>query len=211
MTRDEAVDMIQFELGNRSDLEQQIIDRLQQGQRLLEHGRSLPYFLLEEDQTLSVASGSGDTALPTGFLREKDGEGLRYYDSTEEEYTFLEKLILEQGLDRFAGSDAGVPAAYAIRKTELTIWPERDTSYSLTWSYYKSGTSLATNVSDNAWLVYAPEVLIGLTGMRIARILKNQNAVELFKELYHGAWSNAFAESILREDEGDPILMGGRL
>lgn len=210
MLRSVAVARIQRGCGFRSDQADNIILQLQESQRLLEKGRSLPKFLLQEDATLAVASGSGQTAFPTGFLREKDGELLRYYDSAEEEYVFLEKLTKDEGLSRFATVDPGAPVAYIVRKAGIDILPARDTSYNLTWSYYKSADALTSDI-ENAWLAYAPEVLIGHAGMAIAKDLRDAEATALFQSMHVEAWRNMFADDILEDETGDPIYVGGRL
>lgn len=210
MLRSVAIARIQRGLGFRSDQSDNIILQLQESQRLLEKGRSLPRFLLQEDATLTVASGTGQTAFPTGFLREKDGELLRYYDTDDEEYVFLEKLTKDESLSRFVNVDAGAPIAYAVRKAGIDVFPERDTSYDLTWSYYKSADALTSDI-ENAWLANAPEVLIGHAGAAMAKDLRDAEAVGIFQSMYSEAWRNMFADDVLLEETGDPIYVGGRL
>ena len=80
MTRDDAVTFIKFNLGNRTgtELDAAIIARLAQAQRLLEQGRSLPYFLKLEDQVFVLPPGGADVPFPTGFLREVQDETFHY-------------------------------------------------------------------------------------------------------------------------------------
>ena len=210
MTRDEAVSFIQVELGFRTDQTDNIIARLKQAQRLFELGRSLPWFLVQEDATLTATTGSGEIALPTGFIREVPHETLRYYSSTDTEEVFLEKLSLVEAVSRFTDVDAGAPLAYVLRKSTVAIYPERDTSYALTWSYYKQADELSTNIT-NAWLTNAPDALIGRAGMLIAEVLKNQSALVKFTSLYREGWAAAFAQTIMREEDNDPLYVGGQL
>jgi hypothetical protein len=210
MTRDEAVSFIQYELGNRSDLTEEIITRLQSAQRLIEQGRTLPYFLMQEDASLALASGSADISFPTGFLREVQDETF-HFTSDDDEAVYLEKMVLQEGEQRFVDEDAGQPIAYAIRKTAWRFWPSRDTAYTLTYSYYKSATSLVTNASDNAWLVYAPEILIGKAGAAIAHVIGHERAAIRLGGMEAEGWRGAMAETIMREEENDPSSLGARL
>lgn len=211
MTRDEAVAAIKFELRNRQDtaLDAQIVLRLQQSQRLLEMGRSLPFFLKQEDATLTLPAGSADVAFPTGFLREVEDEAF-HYTSDEDDRVYLEKVDQRNGDRTFFDTDAGRPRAYAIRKTGWKFYPERDVSYDLTYSFYKTATSLAANAADNAWLVNAPDILIGHAGARMAAILSDEKAKIYFQELFTAAWNGVFAETIMREEENKPLVMGSR-
>lgn len=214
MTRSEAIARIQRGLGFRSDLETEIISALQEAQRYLEKGRSLPRFLLQEDQTLALPSGSANVSLPTGFIREKRDEGLRYVNSTTQKTVTLEKLSLNIAVERFYGEDAGKPLAYVLRAEAITFYPERDTAYSLTWSYYKRSVSLATEVSNNEWLdedTGAPEALIGRAGMIVAEDLGNAPALEKFAKMHAVSWAGMLADSILVDEEAQPLIVGGRL
>lgn len=212
MIRSLAVARIQRGLGFRSDLSDEIISALQEAQRLLERGRSLPEFLLQEDQSFAVASGTAEAAVPTGFLREKQGETFRYTNSADE-LLFLEKMELSKAKEKFATSTPGGPLAYVLRKETVAIFPERDTSYTLTWSYYKKATALTSDI-ENEWLsetTGAPEALIGRAGMLIAEDLKNADALAKFQRLYTEGWLGNLASDITRQEEGYPLYMGGRL
>lgn len=218
MLRSAAVSIIQRGLGFRSDLSDEIISALQQAQRVFELGRSLPWFLKLEDQSFAVTSGSADIALPTSFLREVEGETFHYTDANTSDRVFLEKFtdlnLLKSSLDT-SDTDPGKPLAYYLRKTTVAIYPERDTSYTLTWSYYKAADILSTDV-ENAWLQYAPDALIGRAGMLIAEDIGlsdpgMQARFNKFKSLYETGWSALFSEDVLREEANYPRHMGARL
>lgn len=199
---------LDFRLGTVDDTN--IVAQLQESQRLLEKGRDLPRWLRQEDATLTVPSGSANVSLPTGFLREVHGEGLRYVNS-DGDRVYLEKVSMEEGLIRFEGYNAGAPIAYAIRKASFTFFPERDVEYSLTWSYYKADDVLSADSTENAWLANNPEALIGHAGLVYAADLGNAEAVQRFTRMFNEAWGAQFAEDIERDLDNDPIEMGGRL
>lgn len=212
MIRSAAVSLIKEGLAFRTDTmrDASIILRLQQAQRLMEQGKILPRFLLQEDASLAVAAGTAEVSLPTGFLREKKGEELHYNDATTGEPVFLENLGYDVAKQRFFNVDPGKPIAYVLRTSSLIVYPERDVAYTLTWSYYKAADLLTTDI-ENAWLANAPDLLIGKAGMLIARALRDAEAAALFMEIYTEAGGDVEADDILRDEETRPVVMGSRL
>lgn len=208
MLRSEAVARIKRGLGFRTDLDNEIVSALQEAQRLLERGRTLPYFLVVEDEILAVPSGSGEVALPERFLREKEDEPLRYVD--EKKLVVLSKIDISIGSRTFFEEGAGAPIAYTLRKDTIKFWPDRDKNYTLTWSYYRGAQELNADV-ENEWLEKAPEVLIGRAGMLIAEDLSNVGAYNKFLKMYQEAWGGMFADSEMRVRENAPLRMGERL
>lgn len=213
MDRDTAVARIKRGLDFRTGTTQDaaIVLQLQESQRLLEKGKELPRWLIEEDDTLSVTSGTAEIALPAGFLKEVDGETFQYYDDSADEWVLLEKMTLNEAKTRFAQSDAGRPVAYVLRKTTVAFYPERDDDYALTWSYYKAADELTTGGTENVWLEFNPEVLIGHAGMVFARDLGNDRAEKRFTQMFVEARAGQIAEDVEREWENDAPTMGGRL
>jgi len=212
MTRDEAVARIkeglEFRVGTGSDAA--IVSRLVEAQRHLELGRTLPNFLVQEDQVLVATAGSAAVDLPVGFIREVEGEGFHYFDVIEDEEVRLEKVSVVEARSRFMDTDPGRPIAYVLRKATMLFYPERDISYSMTWSYYKQAALLTTNI-ENVWLLHNPDVLIGYAGWKMALDLVNEKAAARFERLFNIAWSGGFAHDIERERDNDPVYMGGRL
>lgn len=212
MNRSAAVARIQRGLGFRSDRSDEIVSALKEAQRLLERGTTLPYFLLQEDESLVFPSGTAGVTLPSRFLREKDGEG-PHFTTTENKRLYLEKIDQYTADVRFFDADAGKPIAYVLRKNTIIAYPERDTSYTTTWSYYQGAVSLDNDV-ENAWLEEeygAPEVLIGAAGISIAKDLRNAPAVELFTLMFNAAWRGMLGDMFEREAENLPLAMGSKL
>ena len=209
MTRDEAIAEIQWHLGNRGDLSDKIVLALARAQRQLETGRTLPWFLKQEDATANLPLGSSEILFPSGFLREIDDEAFHYQGATG--LFYLEKMDLRTGTRRFNADNAGKPRAYAIREVSWKFWPARDATYNLTYSFYKTAGTLASNVTDNAWLVNAPETLIGKAGGIIASVIAHDRAKALFDEMFLTAFAEVLAENEIRQRENLPLYMGGRL
>ena len=83
VTRSEAVRRINDGLGFRPDghsLEPKIILRLQEAQRDLELGKTLPRFLIREDQTVVLLAGAHTALLPSDFIREDDDNRLHFFN-----------------------------------------------------------------------------------------------------------------------------------
>lgn len=218
MDRDTAVARIQRGLGFRDDLVDEIIASLKEAVRLLETGRSLPDFLLQDEQTLTVPAGTANVALPTGFIREWQEQPLRYTAaSSPSTIVILEKLDYKIGEQRFPpdDTDAGAPVAYSLVNGAIKFWPaERDVEYTLRWAYYKHSVALTSNVSNNEWLDEtdgSPEALIGRAGMIIAADLNDNPNLQKFSSMYNIAWNGITSESDLGDQENRPLAVGSRL
>lgn len=211
MTRDEAVTRIQNGLGFTSSASTYIISRLQEAQRELEKGKTLPKFLLQEDQTLTLVDGTSTVALPTGFIRKSENDPIRYLPTGEETPYYLVERQFASALTAYAQTDASGPKVYAIRKATIEFFPTADRTYSLTWSYYKHDAVLSTNI-ENEWLKAenAPEWLIGEAGYRIAFDRRDKDAMALFGDMAKKARAALLAEIIAADDSGGPYFLGGR-
>lgn len=227
MTRDEAVARIQQGIGFRSDLNDQIISALKEAKRRLEKGRTLPMFLLQEQQTITVSVANGGLfPYPTGFLREWQEEPPSYGTTGNDggddvisdvaTICFPEKLDYNVAKARFINADAGRPLAYSLRKTGLQFFPTPDATYTLDWAFFQASVDLSTNVANNEWLDENegnPEALIGKAGMIITADLGPEAAatVQKFASMYAEAWGNAVADDQLKDEENRPLAMGSRL
>jgi len=206
MDRNTAIARIQRGLGFRTDLVETIALAMQEQQRLLERGKTLPFFLLQEDQTLSFTAGNSSANLPERFLRVSDEDGIWYIDD-EDGLVQLTKMPYAEANAEYSGEEAGPPEAYSLRKDTIVIWPTPDVDYDLTWSYYKGGQLLTTNI-ENEWLANAPDVLIGAAGISIATDVRDATAVQTFTALYAAAWQNELNEIAAREDNDMPRALG---
>ena len=90
------------------------------------------------------------------------------------------------------------------------FFPPRDITYNLTFSYYKTGGALDSNVLDNPWLLNAPDILIGRAGSLVAEVIAHDRAKALFDAMHAAAWGAAFAEGVMREEENNVNYMGSR-
>ena len=181
MTRDEAVQIIADRLGQRSGLSTQIVSEMKLAQVRLERRGFLPWFLRAKYATTLDTS---PIYHPTGFIREiEDIPLLAYTDDDgvlqelqKDFYSVLVKATANEDID-----STGAPEYYAmLDASQIWLFPSPDKSYTAEERFYQGASVLETDI-ENAWLQYAPEVLICETGLRIAQFLRDEVAVGLFK------------------------------
>lgn len=227
MTRDEAVAEVQQGLGFRTDLDDQIRTALDQMQDHLEGpGKNLPWWLLEEDASISVTESNQDVTLPTGFLREPEYASFRYKPSASGKALFLAKMDLQAAEEYFfgrwkdpdvetstatTGLSPGAPRAYVLRKDEIRVYPIPDADYTLTWDYFKAGDSLLGASTGSVWLDNAPWVIIGKAGLKIAMNIRDADAVQYFQGILADAEPDYLADCVSRSLNGRRLRMGSAL
>lgn len=217
MLRDVAVARIQDGLGFANRQTDKIILRLQEAQRELEKGKTLPRFLLQESQVLVLNAGDYTVALPTGFLRMQDSAPLHFQVNSLATSSFLRvttdyKLALEASTAT-ADEDAngpGRPSIALLRATTINFLVQADQEYRFIWDYYKAADILDSNI-ENAWLQNAPEWLIGEAGWRMAMDVRDKDAVVVFDNLRKTGRAAIFGEIIAYEDSTGPLVMGANL
>lgn len=222
MNRTAAVALINQGIGFRPvghPLEGAIILKLQEAQRDLEKGKTLPKFLLQEDQPLVLTAGDHTSAKPTGFLREDDEVPLHFFPPNATRPTFLARRFYKDAvLANLHGSSASsapdepvAPSVYVVRQTVIDFITTADITYNLVWNYYKAADLLTTDI-ENAWLANAPEWLWGEAGYRIALDLVNAaDMVAKFDAIRKMGRAAAFGEDLAAETASGPLQMGANL
>lgn len=219
MTRDEAVRRIDATLGWKAaghGKTADIVLRLQEAQRDLEKGKTLPRFLVQEDQTLTLPVGAHDVALPTGFLRADDDNPLfyvaddshlRHYLTQYRYYRDAVKAVESSQRPDQPAQTTDAPSVYVIRKSTVDFITFADREYVLSWSYYKRADLLTSNI-ENLWLANVPELVIGEAGMRIAADFRDMDAIKIFEAIKAKALNSMLSEIYVSEDAAGPIAMG---
>jgi hypothetical protein len=206
MFRAEAISRIQQGLGFRTDLEDEILLALEEAQREFEIGVTLPWFLVQEDQTILTVPATRGIDFPTGFLRLVEDEG-PYYDSADEGISYLAIRPYDEALKYYEEFDSGAPRALAIRKASFAVFPLPDIEYSITLSYYRSCTCLDTN-TETGWLLYFPDMLLNRAGMLVAENLEHSVSYEKFERKYTFWRQKYLTEIAARENQNMPRMMG---
>lgn len=207
MNRDQAVALVKQHLGFRTNLDSEIVTHLQNAQSDLELGITLPWFLLEEDVTISVTAGNRDYPLPDGFLRLHEDDPLHFIDENGSTRTLAKKPYAE-ALNYYSGFEPGNPQAYSIRKETFFISPEPSAAITITYSYFKAAPELTDGTTENDWLTYFPYLLIGEAGLRMSEGAQNPKAQKFFANMLardRVRLSNVIAE---REQQNTSYALG---
>lgn len=218
MTRSEAILSIKRGLGFRQTQDTAILAALKEAQRNLELGKTLPSWLVEFDTPISITSGSNIVTLPTGFIRLHDEYDL-YYINSSGANVFISRKNYKEAYQAFVasgGPDDGVannqtspyPRAFVIlNKVEGILIPTPTVSFTAYLTYYKAAAVLDTDI-ENAWLLHAPDYLIGLAGMTVAGNLRDKDALSEFTRRAKLGGSGLMGDIIEDELAGRPLIMG---
>lgn len=220
MTRNEARDLILEGVGFRSatsilpsggTLGDFIAKKLEKAQREYEKGKTLPNFLLLEDETLTLLEGEHEVDLPEDFLRLHEDERLSYLPEDSNIPYFVVRKSWDDAVSAYGDAEDDGPKVFVLRKDTLYILPAADTEYTLTWSYYAKGNVLSgsADVTDNVWLLNAPYLLVGEAGAEVAEALRDKDAVATFSRQRDTARRSVYADVYDQETAGGPLVIGG--
>lgn len=209
MNTDQAIAIVQEKLGFRSDLPQQILAKFNEAILLRETGRTLPPFLILEDEELTLVAGQNWIDLPTGFIRMVDDDNPRITMSNPSGVSYLKQGAWDDILRARAGQSEGNVSMFAIRKNKIwfSLTPtENATAY---WSYYTHDTPLTTTSDEtNLWLTNCPYLIIGKAGHSMGQNLKSdQDTMQYFANMAI-EWDNALMAQIVEWETHGPVVMG---
>ncbi len=185
MDRDAAVTRIRGRLGQRvgTALQTQIIDELDSAQDTLEKKPRLPWFILSEDRFVNTSANEERLRVPSGFLREHEAGALWHYDATAE---FPWKQLTKKPADMLRASlgdsleKTGPPEFYALSGIYFRLAPVPDAAYTIYTKVYIAApkpSTFSVGTETNAWLTYAPEMLITEALVVLARHLMYEDRV----------------------------------
>lgn len=217
MQRSEAIAIIKRGLGFRQTQDAAIIAALQEAQRDLELGHTLPNFLLAYDQPIAVTAGSGAITLPTGFLRMHDDYDM-YYINTDgarvfiprKQYTEAYQAYVASGEedDTVAATDSTYPQVWVQQgKTTGLVIPTPTVSFTAYLTAYKAAAVLNSEI-ENAWLANAPNVLVNMAGMIVAGNVRDAAALQEFTRRANQAGKSYMGDIIEDELAGRGLVMG---
>jgi len=218
MLGSDAIKRINQGIGWRADghsLESKFPGYFVEAQDDLEMGKTLPKFLLREDQTLSLAIGAHTINLPIGFARADDERPISFPVTGSTRPQFLQqKRIYKDAVEAYSNSDFNTTGfkVYVIRNSVIDFIINAMSATTFTWNYYKYGDTFALN-TENEWLAHksAKWWLIGEAGFRIAYDLRDDRAMALFDGMRQRGRAATFADILAREDESGPLVMGANL
>lgn len=208
MTRDEAVLVIRRGLTYRgSTSADNIIEALKEGQRIREQGKTLPWFLLDEDYEWTGTADSSVVQLPSDFLRVSEDFKLSYYNSDGDFQWELERGDGSQLARVWRDSTKIIPYAYALRHSTIEVFPTPTAAWSLIGDIYRKDTVLTTNI-ENEWLANAPDVLIAEAGLIVAGDLHDDEAAKKWVGKLARASNALLSQIVDRETAGAVVAMG---
>ena len=210
MQRDTAVARIKQICGFRTGNDTEIVNAIQDAQRALEMGTTLPWFLVEEGTTIALTSGNRVGTLPTGFIRFARKRGPHYFPASSTKPTYLEEKDQDEALLWAADQSAAAPRCYVLKKATIEVYPLPDATYTLYTDFYKKDTILDSNL-ENQWLANVPDLLIGAGGLLIATDLRDNLAIQKAQSLYDVWMKKMLAETYERARANRPLSMGARL
>lgn len=218
MMGSEAIKRVNRALGFRPDgnsLESAIAACFAEAQDDLEMGKTLPKFLLQEDQTLSLLSGAHTVAIPTGFARADDDRPISYVITGNSFPTFLQpKRIYKDAVAAYSASDFATSGfkVYVFRNSVIDFIVNATANTTFTWNYYKYADAFATD-AENAWLAHksAKWWLIGEAGLRMSADMRDERATAVFTSMVQKGRAATFGDILAREDESGPLVMGADL
>jgi hypothetical protein len=181
--RDDAVTLIAEGLGFRTDLSAKIIRTMQQAQRELEGGQTLPWFIVNEDDSVQLIRDQAEYALTDAFIREADDLG--FYStarSRQGDEFHVRKMQYDKAIAAYGFTATGYPEVYALRAGTIRVFPIPDDDYLYRWHFYQRQTVLDSNI-ENAWLKNVPDLLVGMAGEAMAAKLRDKDSLAYFTPL----------------------------
>lgn len=219
MLRSEAIAIIKRGTGFRPTQDGTIIAALQAQQRMLEHGKTLPNWLLTFDAPITVTAGSNTIALPARFLRFHDDYEM-YYTNASGARVFLPRKQYTEAYQAYvangeADDSAIIPSppntypkvVVLYSKTTGIVVPTPSVSFTAYATCYIGAAVLDSEI-ENAWLANAPDYLVGLAGVQVAGQLRDKDALAAFSTMAKQGIASYLGDVVEDELAGRPLLMG---
>lgn len=212
MTRDDAIALMQIQLGFRTDQSANLITCLKVAQQQLELQPTKPWFLISEDSYIRTEVDEGRLPVPSDMLQEAD-DGVLYFvpDDAEDEsdHVLLKKDQYDILRGNFAETASGEPQAYALLGDYFRIFPIPDDDYLIRMIYYQQDTVLDSNV-ENGWLKWAPYLLMGKAGQLLSLGgLRDSQATVVFQGWEQQGAIALHAQNVAREMANFDMQVGG--
>ena len=171
MTGQEVVDLLQYRLGNRSDLATVALLEMKLAQTKLEGMPTKPWFL-EQSYTTALATVANQEYidLPATFLMEKDEGGLWYKDTaitTPDQWVEISKDGYAVMKAYYKDEVAGKPTKYDFLGSQVFFRPIPDAAYDLRLVGMFQDAVITLGAA-NQWLTYAPDTIIAMAGEVLA-------------------------------------------
>lgn len=212
MTGQHVLDMLMARLGNRTEaaLRANVLLEMIQFQAItMEKGPYLPFFLLVNEEPLTVTADVRAVALPSDFLRELEEDSLFILDDNSVPQPMVkgsyDELAAHHGLD----ADSTLPLDYCIRGTDILLFPKSSVARTLQLSYFASDAVPADTTTENLWLKYASDLLLAGTGEIVAgQYLQNSELSVIFAGQKMAAQDRLVRDDTARQEAARSREMG---
>jgi hypothetical protein len=185
MTLGDAIYMMQWLCGKRSDLENDIKIQLTHAQAHFEKGPTMPWFLLSEVAANVTTVSTQRLTLPDDFLQEYEDGSLFYAPTDGRDEIPLEKGDYDEWMEYFGSTATGEPQAYSLDGRYYRIFPLADEQYPVKMLYYKKDVRCKDLGLDETcqWLTEGSDCIIGWAGNIIAAGIGARDAKATFNEM----------------------------
>lgn len=221
MNGNDFITVLRSRLGNRNSTDLPsatiIIEAEMVRKTILEKAPFRPWFLKNEDTTISTVLNQEWVALPTGFLAfdpEDEWSGVAYQDPNDvtvdpwvplniDDFNTL-KAYYKDGVandDVTSSGLRGAPEQAALVGTRLYMRPIPDAVYPLRFRFYKTDVAMQDAAQENLWLEHASDWLLGEVGYIFAsQYLQDNELAPVFSGMRDVARRRVYFETIARQE-----------
>lgn len=144
-------DRIASELGDRTDLNTNILSAIQSAIKFYEN---TPLWFNEEEDTTDTVSGTASYTLPENFIELTSVT----VESGTNQQTEL-KRIPQEAMRSLELTSDGEPRVFSIYREELKLYPTPNATYELTLCYLRELDDISAASDTNAWMVEGEELI----------------------------------------------------
>ena len=218
MLGSEAVALMKRRLGFRRNLDTECLFELREAQKRAESiSRTQPWFLMQENATITTVANVATVALPDNFIKETDTgtSQIRYTPIGSSDsligVRMLTKVDITNALPYYTESDGdilvGGPRSYVLENGFIRFFPTPDAAYTFYWNYHAKDEQIELG-EENLWLQHLSDYLIGDAGVRLAMDIRNAQAAQTFTAMYNEGQKQLIAGNVEREWSGRDFYMG---
>lgn len=219
MTGAELLTALRERLGNRSTIDLPTATILAEAElvrtTILERTTFFPWFLQDEDVTVSTVASTEYVSLPSDFLGfdpEDEWSGIAYQDPADTSADPWVPIAYDDfNIIKAKYKDAvtGKPVAFGLVGTRAYFRPIPDAVYSLRFRHYKTDATFPSDGTTNLWLTYAPDWVMGEVGFILAsQYVKDMEAAQAFVAMKQEARKRCYYETVKRQESGKARQMG---
>lgn len=207
MLRNEVLEIIQYRLGDHSEMAARALVEMPLLQSVTLEGNSwLPWFLEVDSVGLACTAGTPAVTLPEDFLAEmEEGHLWILIDGKR-------KRLVKQDFDTAQAKyqETGQPLLYSLGATEITLFPTPDQDYDLDFKYYGKAAPMHLTNIETPWLQHAADLVIALLCEILAGThMQNPQLAQGFKQAGVDAWNRLYAKHVARSEVNQSRTMGG--